>query len=148
RSATNENGAGAALAESTTEFRTVQPNRIPQDIEQRLIRIPRIHCRCLPVNAKLVFRHGGSPSGGPSTGSIYSSGSAVPVGKHHPGDPKQRGTLTQDRQPGRSPKLHRVRGPAWICNPRSQKWPGPTVLSCIQRLSAIGHLSPGRYTST
>jgi len=55
--AIDQHGAGAALAEPATEFCAVQRQRIAQDVEERLVRIPGIDGYRAPVDAELVLRH-------------------------------------------------------------------------------------------
>ena len=49
--------AGATLAEPATEFCAVQRERIAQDVEKRLVRIPGIDCYRATVDAEFVLRH-------------------------------------------------------------------------------------------
>src|SRR5215831_19010289 len=55
--AVEQNRAGPALAEAASELRAVQPKRVSQNIEQRLIGIPRIDRGGLPVYLKLIGGH-------------------------------------------------------------------------------------------
>src|SRR5262245_66499143 len=61
--AVDQHGAGTALTEPTPELRTVQAERIAQDIEEWLSWIPGLDGGGTAVDLQLVWRHGTSPSG-------------------------------------------------------------------------------------
>ena len=55
--AVDQHGAGAALAEPATELCAMQCERIAQNVEQGLVRIPGIDRDRAPVDAEFVLRH-------------------------------------------------------------------------------------------
>ena len=55
--AIDQHGAGATLAEPTTEFCTMKRECIAEDIEKRLVWVPGINCYRASVDAKFVLRH-------------------------------------------------------------------------------------------
>ena len=57
----DQHGAGAALTEPAPELRTVQPERIAQDIEERLGGIPGLDSGGTAVDLQSVLRHRVSP---------------------------------------------------------------------------------------
>jgi hypothetical protein len=57
----HQHGAGSALTEPTTELRAVQPERIPQHVEERLVWIPGIDCDRAAVDSKTVIGQGEPP---------------------------------------------------------------------------------------
>src|SRR5262245_11843941 len=61
RLAVDQYGTGAALAEPATELRTVQPERIAQDIEEWLVRIPGLNGGGTAVDLQSVLGHRASP---------------------------------------------------------------------------------------
>lgn len=55
--AIDQHSAGATLAEPATELCAVQRERIAENVEKRLFRIPGIDCDRASVDAKFVLRH-------------------------------------------------------------------------------------------
>jgi hypothetical protein len=62
--AIEKHGAGAALSEATSEFRTVQTEGIAEQVENRLRRIPGINGDRAAVDSETVVRHGSPPAEG------------------------------------------------------------------------------------
>src|SRR5438128_2220931 len=60
--AVDQHGAGAALTKPAPELRTVQSERIAQDIKERLGRIPGLDSGGTAVDLQPVLRHEASPS--------------------------------------------------------------------------------------
>ena len=54
----HQHGAGATLSQTATEFCAPQRERVAQDVEKRLIRVPGIDCYRPAVDAELILRHG------------------------------------------------------------------------------------------